>query len=142
DLGAGKLTGEPITIVENVRTGSSAGHFSVSSSGTVAYARGGGGASNALYEAARSGKVAGNPLSTLDCVNPSLSPDGHRLLYEVTGSSAGASSEIWSRALERGTEVKLSFWSAATHGPVWSPDGKRFACELRSGTQSQVLIGS
>jgi Tol biopolymer transport system component len=56
--------------------------------------------------------------------------------------SAGANNEIWVRDLDRGTEAKLTFMTGATRGPVWSPDGKRFACELRSGTQSQVLIGS
>ena len=46
------------------------------------------------------------------------------------------------RDLDRGTEAKLTFASGATSGPVWSPDGRRFACELRSGGRTQVMIGS
>jgi hypothetical protein len=122
--------------------GNAAGHFSVTKSGTLAYSRGEGGAASTLREADRSGKFVGGILNTVDCVNPSLSPDGRRLLFETTGRSAGAGHEIWVRDLERGTEAKLTFTQASARAPVWSPDGRRFACELRSGSRSQILIGS
>ena len=142
DLGAGKLTGQPITLVENVRVGAASGHFSVSRSGTLAYLHGDGGSSNTLHEADRTGRLVGGPLGTVDCINPALSPDGHQVLYETTGSSGGAVREIWVHDLDRGTDQKLTFVKNSTHGPVWSPDGKRFACELRIGNRSQVLVGS
>ena len=142
DLGAGKLTGEPITVVENVRGGSSSGHFSFSSSGTMAFAAGESGVQNSLREADRNGILVGGGLSSVDCINPVLSPDGTRLLYESTGQVAGAGHEIWVRDLARETEAKLTFVTGSAHTPVWSPDGRRFACELRNGNRSQILIGS
>ena len=142
DMGAGKLTGQPITIAENVRTGSSAGHFSVSRSGSFAYSRGGGGTANMLSQADRSGRLTGASLSTMDCVNPQLSPDGHRLLFESLGQGPGTQHDIWVRDLDRGTEAKLTFATSSTRGPVWSPDGRRFACVLGTQNHSQVLIGS
>ncbi len=142
DLGAGRLTGQPLTLVENVRAGSSAGHFSVSASGAFAYSRGEGGAANTLQEADRSGRLIGGALSTTDCINPALSPDGRRLLYETTGQSPSGRHEIWLRDLERGTESKLTFVARDVHSPVWSPDGRRFACALRSGDRPQILVGS
>jgi Tol biopolymer transport system component len=75
-------------------------------------------------------------------VNPSLSPDGTRVLYESTGQLAGAGHEVWVRDLARETEAKLTFVTGSTHTPVWSPDGRRFACELRNGNRSQIMIGS
>jgi serine/threonine protein kinase len=142
DLGAGKLTGQAITVAENVRTGTSAGHFSLSPSGTFAYARGEGGAQNTLQEADRSGRVLPAVLSTTDCINPMLSPDGHRLLYEATGQPSGTEHAIWVRDLDRGTEAKLTFVAGSARDPLWSPDGRRFACTFRSAGRTLVLIGS
>ena len=142
DLGAGKLTGQPITVAENVRTGSSAGHFSVSRSGAFAYSRGEGGSANMLQEADRTGRLIGGALSSMDCVNPVLSPDGHRLLFESTGQSLGTQHDIWVRDLDRGTEAKLTFSSGSSRGPVWSPDGRRFACVQRTAGRSLMMIGS
>ncbi len=143
DLGAGKLTGQPITVAEAVRVGSSAGHFSLSPSGILAYARGDEGIANMVQEADRSGRLVGGTLTASDCLNPVLAPDGRRLLYEVTGQGQGKASEIWVRDLERGTESKLTFTTGSATTPVWSPDGRRFACVVsRTGAPTQILVGS
>jgi Tol biopolymer transport system component len=142
DMGAGKLTGQPITIAENLRTGSSAGHFSVSASGTFAYSVGEGGSANTLQAADRTGKLVSGALSAIDCINPNLSPDGHRLIYESTGQSTSPLREIWVRDLDRGTDAKLTFVTHPVRNPVWSPDGRRFACTIRAADRSQILIGA
>jgi Tol biopolymer transport system component len=142
DLGAGKLTGQPITVAENVRTGSSAGHFSASPSGVFAYASQDAGASILLQMSDRTGKPLAPAVTSTDCINPRLSPDGTRLLYETTGRAPSAQHEVWVRDLNRGTDAKLTFTSGSAHSPVWSPDGRRFACTIRSAGSTTILIGS
>ena len=142
DLGAGKLAGEPITVAENLAVGASSGHFSISPTGIFAYSAGVSGGGNTLQESDRAGHLTGGPLSSADCVNPALSPDGHRLLYETTDVGASLQREIWVRDLDRGTDAKLTFVTRATRNPMWSPDGRRFACTIRGGERSQVMIGS
>jgi Tol biopolymer transport system component len=46
------------------------------------------------------------------------------------------------RDLDRGTEAKLTFVSGSARTPVWSPDGRRFACAIRSEGRTTILIGS
>ena len=136
DPGAAKLTGQPLTIAENVRTGSSAGHFSISRTGVLAYARGDATPPLALHEADRTGRLAGPVLATGLLANPAVSPDGGRLLFERKDGQS-AVEEIWVRDLKRGTETKLTIGGAGSRMPVWSPDGRRFAC-----AQSRAQTGA
>jgi len=126
DLGAGKLTGEPITIADGVRIGSAAGHFSASRNGVLAFSRGSGGDAFALRRANRAGELSGPTLVTGAMTNPRLSPDGRRLLYQR--SSAGtADGDIHVFDLERSTDTRLTFTGGSAATPEWSPDGRRFA---------------
>ena len=141
DIGAGKLTGQPLTLAENVRKGSAAGHFSSSPSGVLAWSRGAQLPLNTLEELDRAGKRVGGTLTTGLVANPALSPDGRRVLFErVPGP--GADPEILVRDLDRGTETKLTFEGGAATAPRWSPDGRRFACMLVRDGVSALLIGS
>ncbi|MEO5988479.1 MAG: protein kinase [Candidatus Eisenbacteria bacterium] len=128
DLGAGKLTGQPLTIAERVSIGGSAGHFSISRTGVLAYSRGGGASDNTLLEADRTGKVIGGPLAAGMVFNPAISPDGRRLLFQKAATNLGEDDEIWVRDLGRGTQTKLTFARNPAKMPVWSPDNRRFAC--------------
>ena len=143
DLGAGKLIGQPLTIAERLRTGSSAGHFSISAAGVLAYSRGGVDVQNMLFEADRTGKTTGSALASGQVVNPRLSPEGRRLLFEMTAGAQSEGNEIWVRDLIRGTQTKLVFGSGSAGMPVWSPDGQRFACvQVPTSGSSRILIGS
>jgi Tol biopolymer transport system component len=143
DLGAGKLTGQPLTIAENLRIGNSAGHFSISPSGVLAYSRGVEASVSSLHEADRTGKLLGAPLTTGLIANPAISPDGHRVLFEKSASRPGEDEEIWVRDLDRGTETKLTFATGSARMPAWSPDGRRFACVVTpSNSKGSLLVGS
>src|SRR6185503_16128979 len=82
DLRAGKLVEQPLTLAENLRVGTALGHFSVSPSGVLAYARGGAGAHYLLFEMDRKGVPVGDPLTAGLLSYPAISPDGRRILYE------------------------------------------------------------
>jgi len=141
DLGAGKLTGQPLTLAENVRIGTAAGHFSSSRSGVLAWSRGAELPTNTLHEVDRAGRPVRATLTTGLIANPALSPDGRRVLFERL-PSAGADREIFVRDLERGTETKLTFGGGSASMPQWSPDGRRFACRLTRAGFGGVLVGS
>jgi hypothetical protein len=140
DLGAAKLTGQPLTLVENVRVGSSAGHFSISPAGILAYSRGGEAAVSTLVLSGRDGKPTGDGLTSGLIANPTIAPQGDRIAYEKlqTGSN---SSEVWVRDLARGTETKLAFGVGSSRMPAWSPDGRRIAWLLNeTGAPGSVLL--
>lgn len=141
DLAAGKLTGPPLTLAENVRMGVASGHFSSSASGVLAWSRGAEVPNNTLYEVDRTGRQVGNALTTGLISNPELSPDGNRILFERL-PGPGADQEILVRDLVRGTESKLTFGQGRALAPRWSPDGRRFACMLDRGVSGTLLVGS
>ena len=141
DLGAGKLTGQPLTLAENVRIGSAAGHYSSSAAGVLAWSRGTQLPVNTLQELDRSGRPVGAPLTSGLISNPDLSPDGRRVLFERV-PSPGADREILVRDLLRGTETKLTFGNGSASAPRWSPDGRRFACMVAREGRGTLLIGS
>jgi Tol biopolymer transport system component len=126
DLGAAKLTGEPITIVDDLRVGTSSGHFSVSHTGVLALQRGAVLGGLELHVADRAGNLTGPAIAKGTLGNPHFSPDGRRVLYE--SKQAGM---VWGDVavydLERGTNTPLTFTSGRSLRSQWSPDGRRFA---------------
>ena len=142
DLGAGKLTGEPLTVAQQVREGAASGHFSISPSGVLAYARDDGAYAHSVFEADRGGRPRGSAITSGPFCNPALSPDGQRLLLE-RGIPMGNAHEIWVRDLQRNTETKLTFGGGTARMPVWSPDGRRFACVLsRQQASASIVVGA
>ncbi|MGH7741915.1 MAG: protein kinase domain-containing protein, partial [Candidatus Eiseniibacteriota bacterium] len=127
DLGAGKLTGEPIPITDGLRLGNSAGHFSCSNTGVIAFSLEAGGDVGSIQIANRSGGSQGAPLVSGLITNPRLSPDGHKLLYLRAARSTGTSGEIYVFDLDRSTNTRLTFTGDIARDPEWSPDGTHFA---------------
>ncbi len=141
DLGHEALTGEPLTIAENIRIGDSAGDFSISMAGVLAYGRGDKMAVQTLVETDRTGRQVGPAITRGLLTNPVLAPDGSRLLLQKQDAQT-SSAQIVVRDLKRGTETKLTLTGDAVM-PVWSPDGRRFACvsaDPESGTS--LLVAS
>jgi dipeptidyl aminopeptidase/acylaminoacyl peptidase len=56
----------------------------------------------------------------------SLSPDGTRLVTEVTDPRV-STTDLWVHDLARGTTTRLTFDPADEGDPVWSPDGRQVA---------------
>jgi Tol biopolymer transport system component len=142
DTGSEKLTGEPLTLAENVRIGSSAGHFSISTTGVLAYARGDESTMMTLLQTDRGGRPVGTVLTKGLISNPSIPADAGRVLFERK-DNAGARSQIAVRDLVRGTETKLTLDGSAASTPVWSPDARRFACAVvEDQGKASLLIAS
>jgi Tol biopolymer transport system component len=143
DLGAGKLVGEPSTLADGIRTGSSAGHFSISRAGILAFGRDSGNDLLTMREANRSGKLTDSVLVTGRLRNPRLSPDGHRMLYQRMSTEVGLDGEIYVLDLQRATDTRLTFTGGSAATPEWSPDGRRFAYATRpNAAATRLRIGA
>ena len=71
----------------------------------------------------RSGKKLSEvgPVAEMD--EPSLSPDGARVVFEKA-DPGGRTQDIWLLDLARGNETRVTFGPADSLSPVWSPDGR------------------
>ena len=125
DLARGELTGEPVSVAEQVAMdpARAVGAFSASSHGSITYRTGRGFTSQFTWFD-RSGKVAGTVGSPdpNGLVQPTLSPDGRRVAAVRT---VQGNQDIW--LLDAGRETRLTFDAGRELYPVWSPDGSRIA---------------
>lgn len=143
DVRAGKLIGQVITIVDDLRVGSSSGHFSISRNGVLALARTTNQAGLELHVANRQGLIEGPALVRGDLGNPRFSPDGRRVLYERRGPAGTPYGDVSVFDLDRGTDTRLTFtdgWAVQAH---WSPDGSRFAfTKVGRDAPGRLMIGA
>ena len=143
DTGAAKLTGQPITIVDDLRTGNSSGHFSVSPSGVLALARSSVESGLELHVADRKGVIQTAVLARGTLGNPRFSVDGRRVLYERKGPAGTPYGDISVFDLDRGTDTRLTFTGGWAVQPHWSPDGRRFAyTKVGHNGPTRLVIGA
>jgi Tol biopolymer transport system component len=116
-----ETTGEPVPIVERVAAAGSAGWFSVSANGVLAYRVGGTPGTYRLTWYDRKGVALSTIGDPSDYIDLTLSPDGTRLAT----SSASAQQDIWLFDLSRMINTRFTFDAAADRVPVWSPDGSK-----------------
>ncbi len=140
DLGAGRLSGQPITLVDDLRMGSSAGHFSASPSGVFALQHSVGETGRELRFVDRSGAPLGPAIATGSVANPHVSPDGKRVLYERRGDSSAPWGDVSVHDIERGTDTRLTFTGGWAVLSQWSPDGRRFAYTRTSASGVHTLV--
>lgn len=62
-----------------------------------------------------------------DEANPSVSPDGRSIVYEVAKSLGGTQSDIAVMPIKGGSGRRLTTTPVHETNPVWSPDGERIA---------------
>ena len=144
DLGGAKLTGDPITITDNLRTGSSSGHFSTSPSGVFAIERAGGVTGVSLVIADAKGQTVATPALAGRIINPRLSPDGKRVMYERREGNTNQWGDVSVFDLERGTDTRITYTGGLAVRSAWSPDGRRFAYTrvASAGNRGALMIGS
>jgi hypothetical protein len=131
DLDERVISGQPVPAIPNVaqalNTGSSsldtaAGQFSLSASGTLAFAPGGilPDAGNSLVWVDHKGRA--DPIAPFKApfAAPRLSPEGERIAYRTLGKER----RIWVYDLKRGTSTKLTPEGIANY-VTWTPDGQR-----------------
>ena len=126
DPRSGRTTGDPVPVGENISVGGTAGDFSVSSSGVLAYRIQGSQEESRLTWVARDGHQLGDaaPLGSYEDV--ALSPDDSRVAVSIA-SDQPSTRDIWVRDLARGVTSRLTFDPSEDIWPVWSPDGNRIA---------------
>ena len=122
DLPHGELTGDPVTVADQVGGNDrNLGAFSVSAAGPIAY-RGGDAGGRQLTWFDRSGKALGT-VGAPDfngLQDPAISPDGRRVAVDRVVQGNG---DIW--LLDGTRTTRFTFDASADAFPVWSPDGSR-----------------
>jgi Tol biopolymer transport system component len=124
DVGQGRLTGEPIPIVDRVgSTSNGYSAFSVSSTGTLANTAPWP-AHGELVWFDRGGRRMGEPAAPLaDYVDLSMSRDGRVAVSRVDPQTN--TGDIWVLDLDRRSETRLTADRFNDAGPLWSADGTR-----------------
>ena len=117
------LEGPPIKIDDSVALGLFAFAFSVNDVGQVVYRRGGSQSRRPIAWYDRSGKLLGIlPEQGGVPSNPSLSPDGRRLVMQKTIQE---NIDLWMVDLQRNVSTRLTESPAIDSMPVWGPDGNQ-----------------
>ena len=137
DLGRKELTGDPVTVADQVsyNAGIFDGAFSVSTSGLVAY-RSGSVGQHQLVWFDRTGKMLGAmgvPDSSVS--SPRLSPDGRRAAVFRT---VQANMDIW--LLDATRTTRFTFDSSRHLYPLWSPDGNRIVFDSNRKGRRDLYI--
>jgi eukaryotic-like serine/threonine-protein kinase len=124
-----RLTGEPFTIAEHVRT--ALGNqpsatvvypsFSVSDTGTMVYDPLPDRQRNQLVWVDRGGRRTGSLDGIDKARNPRLSPDDRRFAVARDGNNV----DLWLSDVTGGNVTRFTFDPANDQYPVWSPDGSR-----------------
>jgi len=117
-----QLTGEPTPVAEHVGAEQSAGWFSVSPTGVLAFRAG------ALVASGRQATwfdAQGKQIGIVGEQGPdggySISPDATRV--GVRDAAGAANGDIWLLEFARGVRTRFTFRQMPGSQPVWSPDG-------------------
>ena len=123
-----ELSGEPVPVTDQVGSfpAATAGLYSVSETGVLAYRVGPGGDQRQLTWVDSQGKPLGTIGEKGSYQNPAISPDGSRVAVAQFDAQSG-NSNIWVLDIARGTTIKATFNAGRNDFPVWSPDSKSLA---------------
>jgi len=138
DPGTGKLTGDAITLRENVQSDQALwrANLSASTNGMMIFASGAAAGTEVLAWYDRSGKQLGTVGEQASYQELSISPDDKRVA--VTDSNFAAAS-IWIYELgSNKPKTRLSYNSGVTRTPIWSPDGRQVA--FTSHQQANISV--
>jgi hypothetical protein len=125
DLASARVTGDPTLIGQGLARVPLGIDFTVSRTGTLAYAAGAtAGEERELVWVGRDGRA--EPVDSTwraPFTDPALSPDGRSLAVSTAGSPGETVGDVWIRRLDTGALVKLSVEPGVHRYPGWSRDG-------------------
>ena len=138
DLGAMKVTGGPVPVVEGIRRGivaaSGVAHYAFSSGGTLAFVPGPAGGGSAAVDMALTDRAGGTQrlgLPPAPYEFPRISPDGQRL---AVGTDDGKEATIWVYPLNGSSAIRRLTLTGKDRFPIWSTDGVWIAFQsMRDG---------
>ncbi len=138
DPDAAKVEGKPQIVTSQVGRHPSTywGAFAVALNDTVVFHQGTGSALSQLTWYDRSGKELGRIGEVGILANPSLSPDGHRVAFDVADPKA-RNIDVWIHDFPHDSSTRFTFDPAEETTGVWSRDGKLIA--YRSAAKDEVL---
>jgi eukaryotic-like serine/threonine-protein kinase len=122
---ADKSRGGPVQVLDDVasNSGSAAGQFDFSRSGSFVYRSGKADPevwSIAALDASGARKIQPQLSKTGAYFTPRLSPDGRRLALGIETSGL----DIYAYDLQNDVLTRLTFFGRLSYNPVWTPDGK------------------
>ncbi len=139
DAGSLKFTGEPFPVLESIgASGLGLAQFSTSDDGILAY-REQGQPTNKLVLLDRDGRASELPFGEARYGNPAISPDGRRVVVEITDAVSGTD-DLWVLDLDRGTRTRLTLDPADDICGTWSPDGRRVAFASDRNGQYDIFV--
>jgi len=125
DLKRLETSGEATTLVDGVAAeiGRGRTHFAISRAGTLAFVPGElDDKARELLWASRDGRLTPATARRRGFADLSLSPDGQRALFQISGSD----DDVWMLDLSRDIPSRITF-GTENASPVWAGDGRRFA---------------
>jgi Tol biopolymer transport system component len=117
------VSGQPVSIAEELRTGAAGNFFSVSETGALVFAT----APPPAYELTwfdRAGQRSGSLGSPDDYADVSLSPDGTQAAVSL-GEPGTANRDLWLFDVARGVRTRFTSTPGPETHTIWSPDGSR-----------------
>ena len=127
--GAGKITGEHVVISDHLSFEPAVNYsaFAAGGDGTVIYSAG---AAAVVFSALvwydRSGKELGRIGAPADMANPSIAPDGNRVVADIADLKT-SNIDIWIEDLSHNAASRFTFDSGTDTTAIWSRDGRTIA---------------
>jgi serine/threonine-protein kinase len=138
-----EVRGSPVLLAEGVDVKAateSAANFAVSATGHLIYAAGRT-ATNLVMVArdgARSVLLEQNGWSAY----PRFSPDGSRLVYDLSSGDGTGAVDLWVLDVARGARTRVTLDGDNRFYPVWTPDGVRLTHATTSGPRAAIVSTS
>src|SRR5579859_223554 len=136
------LSGAELPVARNIEydTFFHDGMFTVSSNGTLVYAKEGVGVNTQLTWMDSRGTILGTLGEPQQFFRPSISPDGKRVA--VSTKPTNAREKLWIYDADRGTRIPVESSEAgpSLYRPIWSPDGNQVVYRGTSEKSSTLLV--